>query len=611
MEAAAETVRLAPLDETLKPLLPEPEESDPLVDSNPNPLDSMPRQPAVDLSSQPISTFLASASPEPHAPALEPDFPEALESDLFAETPAETGERSQGPEGDQAAPEPKEEEVSLTMSNSNFVIALRVTKGIDAATLGQLVQVLRGFVGAEDRVVAVGAAADLAGLPAGTLQVATDGKAEGAAFAEAVSLHPGAGILLTTTTEVIFDANALALFAEALRGSAPLAYADYREDRDGAVSDVRLHDHEGCPHERFEFGPVIAYDLNAVEAVGGIRTDLNFAWEYDLHLKLMEQAEFAHIKQIAYTRFVPVVVDEKGKKVFSPGMGPLGGFSYVFYPEAVEREVTSVFEEALHRRGAWIDHPPAVVDHSGRTYETLASIVIPILNRVKYIANAIEKVQKGTFPNFEMIIVDNGSTDGTIDVVKNIAAQDPRIRLLHGKGGSIASALNEGIKAARGKYICQLDSDDEYAPDCLELMIGHLESHPTCGLAISYYRLMDENGAIIEDVAPITHSGYSRNQILRRDGAGAVRIFPKVVLEEFGYYDEVHYGNFGEDYDMVLKTGEKYSVDRVHKVLYHYRRHADNTDVTRDPEMKYKNKNRARQEALRRRKEINLALASA
>jgi hypothetical protein len=143
------------------------------------------------------------------------------------------------------------------------------------------------------------------------------------------------------------------------------------------------------------------------------------------------------------------------------------------------------------------------------------------------------------------------------------------------------------------------------------MMIGHLESHPRCGLAISYYRLMDEQGKVIEDIAPITHSGYTRNQILRRDGAGALRVWPKIVLEEFGLYDEEHYGNFGEDYDMVLKTGEWYDVDRVHAVLYHYRRHSDNTDVTRDPEMKYKNKNRARQEAMRRRLAINKELGKA
>ena len=198
----------------------------------------------------------------------------------------------------------------------------------------------------------------------------------------------------------------------------------------------------------------------------------------------------------------------------------------------------------------------------------------------------------------------------TVDEVKTIT-----VSIVDGVAtlfiNGISYALNTGIRMAAGKYICQLDSDDEYAPETLEKMVGHFESHPKCGLAISYYELMEEDGSKVEGVAPVTHSGYTRNQILRRDGAGALRVFPKVVLEEMGYYDEANFGNFGEDYDMVLKVGEKYDVDRVHAVLYRYRRHPDNTDVTRDPMMKVQNKNNARLNALRRRTAINKKLGKA
>ena len=136
-------------------------------------------------------------------------------------------------------------------------------------------------------------------------------------------------------------------------------------------------------------------------------------------------------------------------------------------------------------------------------------------------------------------------------------------------------------------------------------MVAAFDANPNCGLAISYYALMEEDGTPVSGIDPVKHAGYTRNQILRRDGAGALRVFPKIVLEEMGYYDEANYGNFGEDYDMVLKVGEKYDVDRVHEVLYFYRRHPDNTDVTRDPIMKVRNKNNARLAALARRKAIN------
>ncbi len=494
-------------------------------------------------------------------------------------------------------------------SNSSALLVLRVSKGVNSDDFALLAQLLKTKIMREgDSLVLLADSDQMASLPAGAEVMAADGRPGGALIAEALRKHPDAGMLVTFTSEVVFNDGSLDTFASALRSDVPLAFSNFDENRDGESKPVAPHDHEGCPHERFEYGPVIAYRASAIRFVGGIREDLHFAWEYDLHLKLMESGHFVAVRESLYTNFLPSAKDGKGSAVYSPGMGPLGGFSYVFYPENMEREVTGAWEDALRRRKAWIDHASVPVNQGGRHYEVMGSIVIPILDRVKFIANAIAKVQSGTFQDFEMIIIDNGSTDGTIDLVKGIAEQDSRIRLIHGTGGTIASALNEGIRAALGKYICQLDSDDEYAPTTLGDMLGHLETHPNCGLAISYYRLMDEHARIIDDIAPITHSGYSRNQILRRDGGGAVRIFPKVVLEEFGLYDEVHYGNFGEDYDMVLKVGEKYDVDRVHKVLYHYRRHSDNTDVTRDPAMKYKNKNRSRQEALKRRITINKAL---
>ncbi|RMD94044.1 MAG: glycosyltransferase, partial [Calditrichaeota bacterium] len=181
----------------------------------------------------------------------------------------------------------------------------------------------------------------------------------------------------------------------------------------------------------------------------------------------------------------------------------------------------------------------------------------------------------------------------------------PRVRLIENDGTCIAEALNRGIREARGKYIAQLDSDDEYVPDTLKTMVAYMETHPKCGLAISYYDLIDETGKPIEGMGVIKHLEYDRNNILRVDGAGALRFFHKKVLEEFGLYNVEKYGNFGEDYDMVLKISEKYDVDRVHQVLYRYRRHADNTDVQRPAAMKVYNKNNARQEALKRRIALN------
>lgn len=556
---------------------------------------------------------------ELEVPLPEEMDPAAAEVELAVEPSAEAAESPFAPLPEPAAaPEifnPKEEPVemaSIQYQPGPTLVLMRVSAAADPDALALLVpQMKNSLLRKGDKLVCLVDKDSADKVPAEAEVLNIDGRRQGDVIASQIAANPSATMLVTLTSEVLLAAGAIDALVDALAAGAPLAYANFDENKGGKITTVVPHDHEGCPHERFEYGPMIAYNINAIKGVGGIRTDLAFAWEYDLHLKLMEKAPFKAVRETLYTHFIPVAPEGKGSAVYSPGMGPLGGFSYVFYPPDMEREVTSVWEDALKRRGAWIDHETAVVDHKGRNYEVMVTVVTPILNRVKFIGNAIERLQQQTYKNWELVIVDNGSTDGTIDKIKEYAAKDDRIRLLHGKGGSIASALNEGIKAARGKYIGQLDSDDEYHPDCIEKMVETLEKNPKCGLAISYYCLMDEKGVVIKDIPPVTHGGYSRNQIIRRDGAGATRFFVKAVLEEMGYYDEEHYGNFGEDYDMVVKVGEKYDVDRVHHVLYHYRRHSDNTDVTRDPVMKYKNKNRARQEALRRRLAINKKLGKA
>jgi GT2 family glycosyltransferase len=92
------------------------------------------------------------------------------------------------------------------------------------------------------------------------------------------------------------------------------------------------------------------------------------------------------------------------------------------------------------------------------------------------------------------------------------------------------------------------------------------------------------------------------------DGAGAVRVWRKSVLKEMGGFDEKELGGYGEDYDLVLKVSERYQVGRVHEVLYRYRRHGGNTDALIDNQRKIRAKSLARQNALRRRRELNLRL---
>ena len=375
----------------------------------------------------------------------------------------------------------------------------------------------------------------------------------------------------------------------------------------GNVIQHRLYPYIGQIEEAVDFGFVRMYKKDPVIEKGYFNEDLNYAEEYDMRLKLTDDDKYTigFVDEYLYTADITKEAkEEEGSftKLCSPGLGGKGSFSYLLYSRKEEREYEFVFKEMLKRRNAFLTKRNEIVKYSpDEKFDVMVSVVIPILNRKRFIKNTIQKVLEGTYQNFEIIVV-NGSTDGTQAEVLSI--KDKRIKLIQHNGKSIAEALNVGIKNARGKYIAQLDSDDEYVPETLETMVAHMESHPRCGLAVSYYNLIDEEGNVLDELPVVKHLEFDRNNILRCGGAGALRFFHKKVLVEMGYYDEENFGNFAEDYDMVVKISEKYDVDRVHKVLYRYRRHADNTDVTRDPFMKIRNKTLIRLNALKRRQEL-------
>ncbi len=397
-----------------------------------------------------------------------------------------------------------------------------------------------------------------------------------------------------------------------------LVYTDYAEVYpQGERKSKKLRDVNGDITERVEIGFVKAYSKKAVEEVGMFDEHFNSAEEYDLRLKFWDRYTLFHLDEELYRVYVSPEKEREQKanvgasKLFFPGEGKYGGFSYLFYDEDEEREIEEAFESFQKRQYFYLSHKNSeVVYDDGEQFSPLVSVVIPVYNRVRYIEKAINSVFASEFQDFEIIVVDNGSTDGSIEVVEKLEKKNPeKITLLKNDKNIIAYSLNLGVRAAKGKYISQLDSDDEYTPQTLRNMTEYLETHPNCALAISYYDLIDEHGEVLEEFGIIKHLEYSRNNIMRVDGAGALRMWHKKVILEFGGFNEDKFGDYGEDYDMVLRVSEKYDICRVHHVLYHYRRHPDNTDIKRDPEMKIINKLNARHLAMERRKRINRNIA--
>jgi GT2 family glycosyltransferase len=363
--------------------------------------------------------------------------------------------------------------------------------------------------------------------------------------------------------------------------------------------------------ERVNFGPLLFLRRTALLESGNYDPAFNTAHEYDLRLRMLDRWEWAGLEAVLCCMRPRAQESSTARqlgasKVFSPGEGPQGGFSYLFYGPAEEMEFETAFKNYLRAHDAYLSHLPATVKPVGEP--GTVSVVIPFHNRGRFLDRAIASVLNGNWPRVEVICVNNCSTDNGAAVVQAWVDKDSRVRLLENDRNVIARALNLGVAHATGRYVAQLDSDDEYTPRTLEAAVEGLEANPEWGLAVSYYELISEDGEPLTELGIIKHLEYDPNNHLRVDGAGAVRVWQRAVIEEMGGFDEEHYGDFAEDYDLVARVAEKYTVGKLHEVLYRYRRHPDNTDVKRSSDMKIGNKTRIRHEAVARRRALNQRL---
>jgi glycosyltransferase involved in cell wall biosynthesis len=168
----------------------------------------------------------------------------------------------------------------------------------------------------------------------------------------------------------------------------------------------------------------------------------------------------------------------------------------------------------------------------------LVSVIIPAYNRSNSIARAIESVQFQTYAKWEVIVIDDGSSDNTSKIVQGMAEKDSRIRLIrHSTNRGAQAARNTGIKSARGAWISFLDSDDEWLPHSLQV---RLDKANECGASVVHsggYIIMDGQG--LEPYRVSQPSGRVYSALLANENP----MFPtllvkKEAFERIGYLDE-------------------------------------------------------------------------
>ncbi len=207
----------------------------------------------------------------------------------------------------------------------------------------------------------------------------------------------------------------------------------------------------------------------------------------------------------------------------------------------------------------------------------LASVIIPAFNAERFLPAALDSALSQTYPNLEVIVVDDESTDGTFSLAAGYAARDKRVRVFNQKNGGVGAARNRGIAESRGDFIAPLDADDFWYPEKLAKQIQILlDRGERWGMAYCWSKSVDKMGEVTE---PVTHwpvEGDVFEALIYRNiiGNASVPVFRTSALREVGFYRtraEQQGAQGCEDWDLTLRVAQKYQVAAVPEYLSAYR----------------------------------------
>ena len=209
------------------------------------------------------------------------------------------------------------------------------------------------------------------------------------------------------------------------------------------------------------------------------------------------------------------------------------------------------------------------------THVPAVSVVMTVYNTARFVAEAVDSVLAQTFRDFEFVVVDDGSTDGSLSILRDRERRDARIRLISRPNTGIVRAANEGMELACGRYIARMDSDDVCLPRRFEAQVAYLDTHPECVLVGSRVTVVDPYGSpVFESGQKLTHEEIDAE--LLGSGGGWAIVQPSAMMRaeavrRVGGYRGRH--NVSEDQDMFLRLAEVGRVANLPEPLLLYRRH--------------------------------------
>lgn len=208
---------------------------------------------------------------------------------------------------------------------------------------------------------------------------------------------------------------------------------------------------------------------------------------------------------------------------------------------------------------------------------TLISVIMSVYNAEPYLQMAVESVLDQTFADFEFIIIDDGSTDGSLRIIEDYANKDPRIQIIqNAERMRLSKSLNKGLAAARGIYIARMDADDISLPNRLQIQLDYLERHPEIGVVGGQIRFIDEKNQVNREGRLDTSTALVKWDL--NFGSAlchpAVMMRKELVTSAGGYSDEMVYA---QDYDLWRRLAEITQLTNLPDVVLYYRLHPVNT----------------------------------
>jgi len=213
----------------------------------------------------------------------------------------------------------------------------------------------------------------------------------------------------------------------------------------------------------------------------------------------------------------------------------------------------------------------------------LISVLLPAHNAERWIAAAVSSILSQTFEDFELILVDDHSSDGTAPYLERIARTDPRVRLVANQGRGLLPALLTAVSVARGTFLARMDADDVADPRRFASQVNHLQQHPRCVALGTGILCIDEEGLPLfsPPVSP-DHESIVDQLLHNRPGKichPTAMMRKAAYVQAGGYRQDYHY----EDVDLFLRLAECGRLANLPEPLLSYRLVPSSISRTRDP----------------------------